>query len=114
MPASRQPPKLPGSAASVWVPSQAGFPKLSGSWQQAAPSRQPWEWAQGHHQAFPDHADWGTSWCFSILSPSISPGVVQVNACLVSPAFIAPHSAKTGLAARWEQGPALGCGLPPH
>lgn len=55
MPASGKPLKLPGAAASVQIPSQAGREavKLLAA---NSPSRQPWESGTGHHWAFPDHS----------------------------------------------------------
>lgn len=54
MPASGKPLKLPGAAASVQIPFQAG---LEACRLLAAdiPRRQPWESGLGHHWAFPDH-----------------------------------------------------------
>lgn len=54
VPASGKPPKLPGSTASVQIPSQVGLEAVRLLAADGL-SRQPWESGTGHHWAFPVH-----------------------------------------------------------
>lgn len=100
MPASRQSPELPGSAApsgllrpvSLCYPAPASRQLPAGSPQQAALGVGTGA-SPGLSRPLPTGKPAGAS--LSILSPTIGPAAVQVKAWLVSPAFIAPHSAKT-------------------